>query len=86
MSNERNIVCELSRKGQVTYTRRYKWIDTAVARSIQVLLQTGEPGDVLQVSHYKTGLEFGSVKVGAGGRLTFLPAQDGTLERFFSGR
>ena len=50
--------------------RHYARLDTAAARAIQLLILSGEPGDVAELAHLGTGMQLGWVKVQANGTVT----------------
>ena len=55
------------RKGRA---RQYAKLDTAAARAVQLLILSGEPGDVAELAHLGTGRQLGWVKVQANGTVT----------------
>ena len=70
---ERKIIATLNRvegnKRVVVWTRTYVRFDTAAPRAVELGLLTGQPGDVVQISSILTGLEIGTVKIHAGGKI-----------------
>lgn len=50
--------------------RHYARLDTAAARAVQLLILSGEPGDVAELAHLGTGRQLGWVKVQANGTVT----------------
>lgn len=66
----RPIIATFIREGRALMTRRYVKIDNAVPRTTQVLMWSGQPRDVVEFSHADTGLQLGTIKVHAGGKLT----------------
>ena len=55
------------KKGRV---RNYARLDTAAARAVQLLILSGEPGDVAELAHLGTGKQLGWAKVKANGTVT----------------
>ena len=55
------------RKGRA---RHYARLDAAAARAVQLLILSGEPGDVAELAHLGTGKQLGWVKVKANGTVT----------------
>lgn len=45
-------------------------LDNAIPRATQLLMQYGQPRDVVEFSHVDTGLRIGTIMVHAGGRMT----------------
>ena len=66
----RPIVATFLREGKPLMTRRYARLDNAIPRATQLLMQCGEPRDVVEFSHADTGLQVGTIKIHAGGKLT----------------
>lgn len=66
----RPIIAVLVRRGKQMCPRRYARIDNALPRYTQLLMQYGQPRDVVEFSHADTGLQIGTIKVDAGGRMT----------------
>ena len=50
--------------------RRYLRPDTAAARATQLLITSGEPGDVAELAHLGTGMQLGWVKINANGTIS----------------
>lgn len=50
--------------------RHYLRLDTAVARATQLLITSGEPGDVVELAHTGTGAQLGWAKVKSNGTVT----------------
>ena len=48
----------------------YLRLDTAAARAVQLLILSGEPGDVAELAHLGTGMQLGWAKVKANGTVT----------------
>jgi hypothetical protein len=67
---QRDIVATFIRRGVPQGTRRYIKIDNAIPRATQLLMQHGRPRDVVEFSHAVTGLQLGTIRVHAGGKLT----------------
>lgn len=61
-----NIVATWTRKREPINTRRYARLDTAIPRCTQRIMELGEPGDVIALSHAVTGLDLGYIKVKVG--------------------
>jgi hypothetical protein len=67
---ERNIQAILYEKGGLPlWIRRYARIDTCIPRAVQMMLLDGKVGQVIEVSHSVTGMQIGTVKMTATGRL-----------------
>ena len=66
----RPIIAVLICRGKQVCPRRYARIDNAIPRYTQLLMQYGQPRDVVEFSHADTGLQLGTIKVHAGGKLT----------------
>lgn len=66
----RPIIATFLRAGKPLTSRRYIRLDNAIPRSTQILMWSGEPRDVVEFSHADTGLQIGTIKVHAGGKLT----------------
>lgn len=66
----RPIIAVLIRRGKQVCPRRYAKLDNAIPRYTQLLMQYGQPRDVVEFSHADTGLQIGTIKVHAGGKLT----------------
>ena len=66
----RPIIATFLRRGTPQSTRRYARIDNAIPRATQLLMQRGQPRDVVEFSHADTGMQLGTVSIHAGGRLT----------------
>ena len=54
------------RRGPLRY---YLHLDTAAARATQLLITSGEPGDVAELAHLGTGMQLGHIGVRANGVL-----------------
>ena len=50
--------------------RHYLHLDTAAARATQLLITSGEPGDVAELAHLGTGMQLGWVKINANGTIS----------------
>ena len=50
--------------------RHYLRLDTAAARATQLLITSGEPGDVAELAHLGTGMQLGWVKINANGTIS----------------
>ena len=65
------ILTQTTRNGEVKgRPRHYAKLDTAAARAVQLLILSGEPGDVAELAHLGTGKQLGWVKVQANGTVT----------------
>lgn len=64
----RPIVATFLRGGKPQGTRHYARIDNAIPRATQLLMQHGQPKDVVEFSHADTGLQIGTIKIHAGGK------------------
>lgn len=78
-SGKRNIVAAFCRgpKKHITMVRRYARLTTAMPRALTLILQYGEPGDVIEFYRADTGMWIGYVRVAVGGKLSgaFLPGE-----------
>lgn len=54
----------------ISRPRHFGRIDTAVPRMIQLLIQNGHPGDVVEIAHSEWGFQIATVKIHVGGKLT----------------
>lgn len=61
----RKIMASLFRgkKKEKVWTRYYSWMDTAMPRAVQLALQTGEVGDVVEFSSIDLGFQIGVLHV-----------------------
>ena len=66
----RPIIAVFIRRGKQVCPRRYAKLDNAIPRYTQLLMQYGQPRDVVEFSHADTGLQIGTIKVNAVGELT----------------
>ena len=66
----RPIIAVLIRRGKQVCPRRYARLDNAIPRYTQLLMQYGQPRDVVEFSHADTGLQIGTIKVHECGRMT----------------
>lgn len=71
MGTPRNIITEFHPYDQTRagYKRRYSRLNTAVPRAVQIAMQDGHVGDVIEVYHAETGLAIGAIKVLSSGKL-----------------
>lgn len=66
----RPIVATLIRRGKPVSPRRYAKLDNAILRYTQLLMQYGQPQDVVEFSHADTSLQIGTIRVHVGGQMT----------------
>ncbi|QBJ04474.1 hypothetical protein HOV23_gp099 [Pseudomonas phage Lana] len=57
------------RKKDKVWTRYYSWMDTAMPRAVQLTLQTGEEGDVVEFASTELGFQIGVLHVRPRNRL-----------------
>lgn len=57
------------RKKEKVWTRYYSWMDTAMPRAVQLTLQTGEEGDVVEFASTELGFQIGVLHVRPRNRL-----------------
>lgn len=62
----RPIIATLFHKNQPVYTRHYARVTTAIPRSIAIILERGEPGDVVELAHGEWGFQIATIKVQVG--------------------
>lgn len=62
----RNIICTWLRKGEEVRTHSFTKTDNAIARMTRHILDKGEPGDVIEITHRLTELYIGAMKVRLG--------------------
>lgn len=60
---KRPILATVFRKGKKTSKRQYARITTAFPRAVQVLMETAQPGDVVEFAHADWGFQIGWVKI-----------------------
>ena len=68
-SSSRPFVASYIHNGVVTHMRHYARINTVIPRAVTHLLDTGHPGDIVEIAHNEFGFQIGTVKVRAGGRI-----------------
>jgi hypothetical protein len=51
------------KKKEKIWTRYYSWMDTAMPRAVQLALQTGEVGDVVEFASTDIGFQIGVLHV-----------------------
>jgi len=68
--SSRPILATVFRKKIPHAVRRYARIDTAYPRALQILIQQGEPGDVVEFSHSEWGFQIGWIKIHVGGKIS----------------
>ena len=49
--------------------RHYLHLDTAAARATQLLITSGEPGDVAELAHLGTGMQLGHLRISVNGSM-----------------
>jgi len=84
MKYERNIIVELHRKKKVLWRQCYKSVDNAIPKATYHLMHTGNPGDIMEVSHAISGKWLGEVKIHAGGKITSKYVWDELTDYFAS--
>lgn len=52
------------RKKEKVWTRHYSYMDTAMPRAVQLTLQTGQEGDVVEFASQELGFQIGVLHVG----------------------
>jgi len=65
----RPILATIFRKNIAHAVRHYARVDTAFPRAVQILMQHGEPGDVVEFAHSEHGFQIGTVKIHVGGKI-----------------
>lgn len=65
----RPIVATIYRDGKVHSMRHYARITTALPRGVAILLEHGQPRDVIEYASAEHGYQIGTVKVHAGGKI-----------------
>ncbi len=65
-----NVLAILHRGPRIVRARRYSTINTAMRRAVDIAIQTGEPGDVVEFSRVDIGAQIGTVKLHTNNRLT----------------
>lgn len=51
------------KKKEKVWTRYYNWMDTAMPRALQLTLQTGQEGDVVEFASTERGFQIGVLHV-----------------------
>lgn len=71
MSNERLIHVAFfnGRRMPIRRTRHYKSLDTAAKKAVQLMILEGKVGQVGEIYHAVTGLQFGTVKMTLKGQI-----------------
>jgi hypothetical protein len=71
MTSERHIHVAFfnSRRQPIRRTRHYKSLDTAAKRAVQLMILEGKVGQVGEIYHVLTGLQFGTVKMTLKGQI-----------------
>lgn len=61
----RKIIATLFRgkKKEKVWTRYYSWMDTAMPRAVQLALQTGVEGDVIEFASVDLGFQIGILRL-----------------------
>lgn len=73
MKREFKWIATFSRPGKREYwlkPRRYTLLSTAIPRAVQLLMLSGQPGDVVELASHDFGFQVMSVKLHANGNLT----------------
>lgn len=52
------------KKKEKVWVRYYSWMDTAMPRAVQLALQTGQDGDVVEFASQELGFQIGVLHVG----------------------
>lgn len=74
-TRERNIVGIVHRHSQHgedrkrNLTRRYSSVASAFMRMTQFMVMNGHVGDVIEIAHHTSGMQLGTIKMTASGRL-----------------
>ena len=66
---KRNVLAILSRNGKYVNQRNYVRVQNAIRRSTERAFIDGEPGDVIELSHARTGIQIGTIKLSVGNKL-----------------
>lgn len=67
---ERLILVGLTRKKQTIQTRRYAYLDNAMAAALRDLVRLGKAGDVMEVWHDRSGNWIGTLKLNTLGEVS----------------
>lgn len=67
---ERLILAGLLRKQETIQTRRYAYLDNAMAAALRDLVRYGKAGDVMEVWHDRSGNWIGTLKLNALGEVS----------------
>lgn len=57
------------KKKEKVWTRYYSWMDTAMPRAVQLAIQTGSEGDVVEFASTELGFQIGVLHVRAHNRV-----------------
>ena len=70
--SSRPFTLTFDRKGKnfIGVTRHYTKVNNAIVKSIALLLEYGQPGDVAEISSSTFGYQLATVKIHVGGRFT----------------
>lgn len=62
---QRKIIACLYRgkKKELVWTRYYSWMDTAMPRAVQLAMQTGTTGDVVEFASTELGFQIGILRL-----------------------
>lgn len=66
----RNIIAQLHRRRECLWQRNYVAPINAMRRGAELLILTGQPGDVIQISHAEFGFEIAVIKLHVGGKMS----------------
>lgn len=67
--SKRPILATILRKHIAQSVRHYSRISTAFPKAVQLLIESGEPGDVVEFASSDFGYQIGTVKIHAGGKI-----------------
>jgi hypothetical protein len=58
-----------NKRALVRKTRQYKTLDTAARKAVQLMILEGKVGEIAELFHALTGLQFGTVHLSAKGNI-----------------
>jgi hypothetical protein len=57
------------KRDSVRRIRHYKYFDSAAKRAVQIVMTEGKVGEVCEIYHALTGMQYGTVKLSAKGQI-----------------
>lgn len=67
---KQTVLAILHRGSKVLWSRRYKNINNAMRKAVEVAMVAGQPRDVIEFSRIPSGIQIGSVKLHATGQMS----------------